>query len=378
MEIAFRALIKILKFVSRFYVYVYPVFLCLLALYPPIVESTLRFINILKSKESVFRYPLDWPVFIIWIVTILWSILGVFSELKRDKQEEKKFKGLEAALLGAPNFRSFSKARAYLNDATATLRAVDKFELEYKAGNFTNIERIVVHLMALNIMTRKIIADFFDIDPSNIGVNYMVYIGKGDDADTDKAIDKLLTKNPLYHRPHKSDHLLGVLYLRSELRDGIPSENKKTKLEDVVMPIYRLESRVYNAPECLLDDITLPGAPMAFFRENSIIGNTKDEKIYANFDRLSKDEVLGYFTGKAVEIRSLASFSIPDDLGQNNCVGIFNVESSRTSTFERNERYFSTLYTMLYPGLMVASKYLVYYKNYLVHELSLSDTDKGE
>jgi hypothetical protein len=82
---------------------------------------------------------------------------------------------------------------------------------------------------------------------------------------------------------------------------------------------------------------------------------------------------MGYFTNKAVEIRSLASFSIPGGPDGDEYGGIFNMESSKTSEFDHNERYFSTLYTMLYPSLLLTSKYLIYYKNYLINELTKTE-----
>jgi hypothetical protein len=367
-----------LKFIEKTYVFVYPVFIGLFALYPSIADSTIRYLKTLFSNDSVFKYSLDIPVLIIWAITILWAVVGINAELKKDRKGEKEHEEIKAAIISAPNFESFGKARVYLNKCVEILRSLDVYQSEFSTGVYKNIGQIEIKLQMMNILTKDIVSDFFNIDAEQIGVNYMLFLEKGADNDCNKAIENVLAKKLLYYRKDESDHLLGVLYLRSELRDSVVFKDKEGKeitssqIDDVVIPIYDIKAGVYNADHCReRDDITLPGAPTAFFKENSIIGNTLDKSIFQNFDEETKNEVLKYFQNIAVKTRSVASFRIPDELAGKECVGIFNVETPQAYSFKDNERIFSTLYTMLYPSLKLTSKYLVYYRKYLIDRLKL-------
>lgn len=363
----------------------------LVTLWPELAENSLNAIKCLCGVLDVNYYEPDFPAIAIWCMHGVWGCLFLKltrvkeKELQKEKDEQRRdsktlnehIKSQEQrhndtlkAIFGRNSSDILILYHKYFEAVFIRIQSLKEYSKEFEAGDYTNIIKLENVLMDVREHTKIFVSDFFRKEGAKIGVNYMLYF----DRQKEKSVVDKLTKNRrrVGYRKKEESHLVGTLYLTPKLNSPILHP---MALRPLSIPVYAWGTKVYNAPKCDDLDVTLPGAPMAFFHGKDIISNTMKIEDNTKISPYTQKELTRYFGGTKVT-GSLISYRIPVPYGKEGGekeegIGVFNIEANRASFFTDDEQY-SGLYLALSSIFSVTSECLYYYKDYLRKNLLTS------
>lgn len=328
-----------------------------------IKTATSKFFEIVYSESVQLQdYKINWSVTLFDLLTIIWFLLFLFMLYVEDKRTDSKFKRITSAINKAPNVFVFSEARILLDEATSTLQKLLPHESEYERDDFSKIDELIIFLKVAAQLIQKHAKYFFNNDVIT-GVNIMVFIERNDDVNS--LYSRLMKKTKkVYFRCDNENDLVGLLYLPPELIE----DDHGHSTSPVLIPIYSNYYQVYKNPNNETDEFILPGAALAFRNGTSMVGNTRDiKKYFGTFDDKTQKELKEFFSsaGDGSHIRSLASFRIPGHNGKPHFSGVLNLHSNFSYVFGKDEEFFDTFYSMIYPVLKLINKRLDFYEKYI-------------